>query len=270
MNTLVNSLNKVFIIAYKEATDQLEAYLKEEGFDCEVLRQENKPEYQEFSPSYRCLLNHRQAWQKAADSPQPSLVIEADFVPVKNFGQLPLPFRKDSEKIGISWIYTCAPQVYWVSEEGYAQGFSTSTVAYIISPKAARCLMEFADQVGQETGGKVYSTWDSQVDTVLRSHQFKNFIPFRNYGEHGGIPNPEHRQNGLSPGHQADVLWGDLAWTPLYAKEYNVAQIRLKARIKGVLRVLKGNFLRRKTVQNSSVPGRLIRFCVRRQLTKNL
>ncbi|NMG57046.1 LPS biosynthesis glycosyltransferase [Geitlerinema sp. P-1104] len=270
MNTLVNSLNKVFIIAYKETTDQLEAYLKQEGFDCEVVRQENRPEYQDFSPSYRCLLNHCQAWEKAAESQKLNLIIEADFVPVKDFGKLPLPFPKDSEKFGISWIYTCAPQVYWVSEEGYAQGFSTSAVAYILSPKAASCLTEFADKIGQETDGKVYSTWDSQIDTVLRSHNFKNFIPFRNYGEHGGIPNPEHRQNGLSPGHQADVLWGEMAFTPLYHQNYNPLGIRLKARAKGIARLLKGNFLRRNTFKNSRVPWRLLRFSLRRQLTPRL
>ena len=131
-------------------------------------------------------------------------------------------------------------------------------------------MLEFAEKIGKETNRKVYSTWDSELDSVLRSHKFKNFIPFRNYGEHGGIPNPEHRQNGLSPGHQADVLWGEIAWTPWYAEKYNPLAIRFKARAKGVTRFLKGNFLRRNTLKNSRVPGRLIRFCLRRQLTKIL
>ncbi|USR90341.1 hypothetical protein NEA10_16060 [Phormidium yuhuli AB48] len=112
MSTLVESINKVFIIAYKEATDQLEAYLKQEGFDCEVLRQEDQPEYREFSASHRCLLNHCRAWEKSAESQQLNLILEADFVPVKEFGKLPLPFSKDNHNIGVSWIYTCAPQVY--------------------------------------------------------------------------------------------------------------------------------------------------------------
>lgn len=267
MDTLANSISKVFIIAYKESTQKLHDYFTQEGFNCQVIRQQSQPEYQDFSPSYRCMLNHRQGWEKASQETKPTLIVEADFVPVLGFGKLPLPFNKDNPKIGISWLYTCAPQVYWVSEEGYAEGFSTGMVAYTITPKAAEYLIEFSDNITQRTGGKVYSAWDSEVDQILRSHQLKNFISFRNYGEHGGIPNPEHRQHGLSPGHQADVLWGEIAWPPLYTEKYNFNQIRTKARIKGIGRLLKGSFVRTKTLKNSKVPLRLISFSLRRQLT---
>ncbi|NEO28767.1 MAG: LPS biosynthesis glycosyltransferase, partial [Kamptonema sp. SIO4C4] len=155
MDTLLNTIGQTFIIAYKEPTEELENYLKQEGFQCTILRQENKPEYQDFSPSFRCLLNHRQAWKKAAEDIQPTLILEADFVPVKEFGKLPLPFAKDNPKVGLSWIYNCAPQVYWVSPEGYAEGFSTAMVAYILTPKAAKYLVKLADKIQQETGGKV-------------------------------------------------------------------------------------------------------------------
>ena len=264
---LIDTIGKVLILAYKEPTKELKNYLSKEGFECEVCRQENKPEYQNYSPSYRALLNHLQGWEKAAKESKFTLIIEADFVPVRQFSDLPLPFAKDNPKVGLAWIYNCAPQVYWVSSEGYAEGFSTSMVAYIITPQGAKYLIEFAERIARETGGKIYSTWDSEVDTILRSHQLKNFIPFQNYGEHGGIPNPEHRQHGLSPSHQADVLWGELALKPFYSDRYNIVQVRLKARLKGILRLLSGRFLRKGTLQKTSVPLRLISFALRRQLT---
>ncbi|QNH57077.1 LPS biosynthesis glycosyltransferase [Limnospira indica] len=270
MNSLVDTLSQVLIIAYKEPTQQLEEYLTKEGFECLVIRQEDKPEYQQFSPSYRCMLNHRQAWEIATQQSQPSLIVEADFVPVLEFGQLPLPFDKELPNLGITWIYTCSPQVYWVSPEGYAEGFSTGMVAYIVSPKAAELLIKFSEKITETTQGKTYSTWDSEIDTFLRSHNLQNFIPFRNYGEHGGLANPEHRKHGLSPGHQADVLWGEIAFDPLYTQAYNPQLIRAKARLKGILRLLAGYFVRIKTLRNSRVPWRLISFSFGRQLTLRL
>ncbi|MEM9541924.1 MAG: LPS biosynthesis glycosyltransferase [Cyanobacteria bacterium P01_E01_bin.42] len=266
-DSLIDTIGKVLILAYKEPTEALEQYFLQEGFVCEVCRQENKPEYQEFSSSYRVLLNHCNAWEQAKKASTFTLIVEADFAPVRQFARLPLPFPKDNPDVGVSWIYNCAPQVYWVSPEGYAEGFSVSTVAYIVTPKGAECLLELAARIERKTGGKVYSAWDSEIDTVLRSYKLVNFIPFRNYGEHGGIPNPEHRQHGLSPGHQADVLWGDLALKPLYSDRDNIFSIRFKARLKGIGRLLLGRFLRKGTLQNTSTPWRLIRFAFFRQFT---
>lgn len=90
---LVDSIGKVFIIAYKEPTGLLEEILSKEKFQYEILRQEHKPEYQTYSRSYLCLMNHYRAWEKAVQESKPTLIIEADFVPVVNFGKLPLPFH---------------------------------------------------------------------------------------------------------------------------------------------------------------------------------
>ncbi|MCL2923238.1 MAG: LPS biosynthesis glycosyltransferase, partial [Trichodesmium sp. MAG_R04] len=131
-NSLIESISGVFIIAYEEDTKILEKTLQEQSFNYELLRQKNQPEYKSYSPSYLTLLNHKNAWFKASEQEKPSLIIEADFVPVINFGSLPLPFDLENHNVGIGWLYTCAPQIYSVSDENYAQGFSTSAVAYII------------------------------------------------------------------------------------------------------------------------------------------
>lgn len=271
-NLLVDCIDKVFIIASKESTEKLESVLQKEGFTVEVQRQQPRPEYQNFSRSYLCLMNHRRAWEKAAKSDQLTLIMEADFVPVEGFGKLPLPFNPNQNNVGISWLYTCAPQIYHISSEGYADGFSVALVAYIVTPQSARYLIELAEETREKVGPTNYSTWDSSIDTFLRKRNLKNYIPWRNYGEHGGVPNPEHRQNNLSKSHRADVLYGKLSFMPLYAegkqgRRWKFMLVRLQARLKGIARLATGRFLRPQVLQGSTTPGRMIKFATFRQLS---
>jgi len=272
---LIDWTKQVLIIAYKESTQQLETFLNQSGFACEVLRQQTQPEQENFSRSYRCLLNHRRAWEITSQSNQPSIILEADFVPVLGFGQFPLPFDPEQTNVGISWLYTCAAQVYYVSPKGYAEGFSTSTVGYIVTPKAAGYLIELAAEISEKFGPYNYSTWDSNIDDFLRQRQLKNYIPWRNYGEHGGLPNPEHKQHNLGKIHRADILYSKLAFIPMYAADEKADQgeflrVRLWARLKGIARLLGGRFLRVKVIQGSSTPLRLIRFAVIRYFSLSL
>lgn len=274
-NRLCDHMGKVLIIAYKEPTDLLEKTLRAQGLTPEVVRQIENPAIQDFSLSYRCLLNHRSAWEKALSEAQPTLIVEADFVPVQGFGQLPLPFPCDRTNLGIAWLYTCAPQIYSVSKQGYAEGFSTAMVAYIITNHSAEYLMKLAARIKDEIGPKNYSAWDSEIDAFLRQYNFKNYVPFRNYGEHGGYPNPEHRQNQLSSSHRADVLYGKLAFLPMYASKNQEGSlklwgVRLKARLKGIGRLVMGRYIRLPVLQKSSVPLRLLGFAIRRHLTPRL
>lgn len=269
---LAQAIGQTYIIAYREDTDQLTSVLNQTGLSCEVLRQQDCPEYQHYSASYRCFLNQQQAWLRAAQSDRPTLILEADFVPVVGLGQLPLPFDLAHPDVGICWLYTCAPQIYSVSAKGFARGFSTGLVAYILTPQSAQALCEFAQIMPPPSSG--YTTFDSQIDCFLTDRQFQNYIPLRNYGEHGGKPNPEHRHNGLSHYHRADVLWGELAFCPAYAEtaypQLTYIWVRSKARLKGILRLLVGKFLRPRVLQRSSVPERLIGFALGRQLTLRL
>lgn len=272
--SLVEGIGKTYIIAYKEQTDLLESVLKQEDLDCQVMRQKHLPEYQGYSPSYLCLLNHKSAWEIAKNENKPTLIVEADFVPVIGMGKLPFPFDIYQSNVGICWLYTCAPQLYSVTPDGFGEGFSTSMVAYIVTPKAAECLLELEAQKRENPGPKSYSSWDSEIDNFLRKYEFKNYIAFRNYGEHGGRPNLEHHNRGLSRVHRADVLYGKLAFLPLYAEDGNrsfqLLSARFQARVKGIVRLAVGKFLRIHVVNGSSYPRRLISFALRRQLTPRL
>lgn len=271
-NRMMDGVGQTFIIAYKEDTQQLESVLNSEGLDCQVMRQQHQPEYKDYSPSYLCLLNHKSAWEIAKNETKPTLIVEADFVPVIGIGQLPFPFDRDQSDVGISWIYTCAPQLYTVTADGYSQGFSVSCVAYIVTPKAAEYLLELAAKIKENPGPENYSSWDSEIDTFLLNRGLKNYIAFRNYGEHGGKPNLEHYQQGLSKVHRADVLYGKLAFMLPYLEDeansnLKLLLLRLKARMKGIARLALGKFLRIPVVKGSSSPLRLISFALRRQFT---
>jgi len=271
-NQLVDCLGKVLIIAYKESTQLLEGYLTKEGLVCEVLRQEDRAEFQDLSSSYLCLQNHQKAWEKALLESKPTLIVEADFVPVQGLGKLPLPFNYAQSDVGISWLYTCASQVYSVSKDGYAQGFSTAMVAYILTSRSANYLLEYAKVIQENWEPTNYSAWDSDIDAFLLAKKLKNYIPLRNYGEHGGQPNPEHHQNGLSKTHRADVLYGKLAFLPLYASAVKYSHlkllcVRLQARLKGIARLLTGRFLRVPVLKGSSFPVRLLSFAIGRHLS---
>ena len=288
---LVDYIAQTFVIAYKEPTEQLTNTLEQFGCDCTVLRQVHQPGYETYSPSFLCLLNHRSAWELALRSKRPTLIVEADFVPVANFAQLPPPFDPTDDSVGIAWLYTCAAQIYNVSKPGsksaskpgsksvsnktnvLAQGYSTSMVAYVVNAKSARQLIELAAQVEKDPGPRQYSPWDSGIEYYLRDLGMHNYVPFRNYGEHGGLPNPEHGRNRLSKAHRADVLYGKLAFAPMYASEHGKLsrwmwwKVRAYARVKGLGRLLLLKYLRGEVVKKSRQGWALVRFAIARHLT---
>jgi hypothetical protein len=266
---IIDIVEQVLIIAYREDTTQLEQAIAQMGLPVKVLRQLDRPEYQDYAAAYRCLLNHQQAWEEAARGDRPTMILEADFVPVVNMGSLPLPFDPHQENVGIAWLYTCAPQIYSVSAAGYIQGFSSGLVAYILTPKSAESLCGLVEEITR-THGTGYSTFDSNIDQFLRTRKFGNYIGFRNYGEHGGKSNPEHRRNGMSGIHRADVLYNQLAFEPQYLADESLVGARTMARIKGLGRLLMGKTLRWKIARSSSVPWRLVSTAIRRQLSATL
>jgi len=284
--TLGEFVSRAYVIAHKENTDLLCSTLTHQGFSCTLLCQSPKPEYRDYSPSYLCLLNHARAWRDIVDRQQTAAIFEADFVPVKRMGQLPVPCdlkpspsesvpRSAVDRLGIAWLYTCAPQVYSVSAAGKAVGYSTSMVAYLVSPKAAAILLDYAQEIRENPGPKRYSSWDSGIESKLRTSGLESYVPFRNYGEHGGYPNEEHRLANLSREHRADVLYGKLAFRPPYALDIKHPQLeifltRLFARIKGIGRLVLQRYLTVKVLKESSTPGQILKFALSRQLTLRL
>lgn len=271
MTALRDGIDRAFVIAYREDTTMLELILQREELPYVILRQATGEIPDHFSRSYACLMNHCKAWRQIIVSGKAALIMEADFVPVKGIGDLPMLCDVTDDRTAVAWLYTCASQLYSVTAEGFAEGFSVSTVAYVVTPVAAMALLELAEQIRLDYGECAYSPWDSKIEEFLRSRSLRCYIPFRNYGEHGGIPNPEHvlnrdRWKQISSCHRADRLYGELAFLPAYASNgWEFRQARLYAWSKGVGRLVLGKFLRWKVVRSSSVPFRLVNFALKRQ-----
>lgn len=258
--------DQVLILAYKEDTTRLEQYLTTSGMGCTVLRQVHQPHQVDYARIYLGFLNHQEAWKRVVEMGKAAVVVEADFVPVRDFAQLPLPFDPLAADTGVSWLYNCAAQIYNVSPLGHAQGFSSAAVAYIVTPQAAQHLLNFGEQVRRDRGEGFYYNWDSEVDSVLLAQGLRNYIPLRNYGEHGSAsPNPEHRRQGFSRTHRADVLAGPLAFTPDYVPTEGWWSTRLYARTKGLGRLMLGRFVRMQVLFTNTTPWRLTRFALGRQ-----
>lgn len=275
---LVDHIGPTLIVAHREDTTPLETALTQAGCRVTVLRQVHRPEYQDYARSYLCLLNHQQAWERAEQSAHPTLIVEADFVPVVNFGRLPVSFDPEDTDLGIAWLYTCAPQAYAITANGYAVGYSTAMVAYVITARSAAVLRQRAQEVTTDPGPYRYSPWDSGLAYYLQDRGFRNYVPFRNYGEHGGLPNPEHFQNRLSRTHRADVLYGPLSFRPSYACDTPSGQARFwrcwqgrgYGRGKGIARLLLGKYVRLPVLTSAQRPLPLASFALRRQLTLTL
>jgi hypothetical protein len=268
---LIDYTSKLFILAHREDTTRLAASLEAEGFDCTVQRQVHQPDQADFARSYLCFLNHVAAWRWVLEQQQPAVIIEADFVPVQHMGQLPLPFNPQQADVGMAWLYTCAAQVYNVSAAGHAQGYSSSMVAYLITPAAVPTLLSFFERISQSPGPQSYYPWDSDLDKTLLAAGFRNYVPFRNYGEHGSdSPNPEHEANQLGRTHRADVLYGPLAFAPDYAASEGFWRTRLGGRIKGLGRLGLGRYARPQVLRDSEMPLKILGFALRRQLSLRL
>lgn len=263
---LKEAVKKAYILAYKEDTSLLENTLSQMGFDVVINRQIDTDELTQTAAIYRVFRNHREVWLKAANEKQPVLVFESDFVPVRGMGELPVPYPVEEvvegQGIGFSYLYGCAQQIYSVSKEGKAEGFSTAAVAYVLFPAVAQELLSFV----YNAPPKDYYSWDSEIEGFLRKRGYTSYVPFKNYGEHGGDFNQDHLARGFTT-HRADVLFDVLSFNPLYANKgkVNSLTIRFKARLKGISRLFLGRFLRVPVVKYSSTPLRMIRFAVLRQ-----
>ena len=174
---------------------------------------------QGFSPITRAFLNHRRAWERAARTAGLSLIVEADFVPCRGFGSFALPIPESETHRAVAWLYLCGGRFRRKIEEQFFVGSSVSVVAYVVSPLVARYLLEFADQSLATIDPRQWYAFDGYVWQFLDERGIPTFIPFRNYGEHGGWMSPGHRQEGrkLLP-HRAECLMGPLHFLPFYAR----------------------------------------------------
>jgi len=217
-----------------------------EGIQVQVVRGPYSKEQQSYSAIYRCLVNHANAWRMVVKSETLSIIVEADFVPVLGFGKLPLPVPVDRLDSSLIYLYACGPQ-FWdmPSSSKCARGHAGGMVAYVISPTVATMMLDFFEEQCTANPSGAYAPWDAGVGYWLKARGVESYLSYRQYGEHGGIANPEHSKSGLGRPHQADTLTGPLAFLPFYAcgSFATFLTVRLRARMWGWVRLLAGRSL---------------------------
>jgi hypothetical protein len=259
------------IVAHNEDTTTLRTVLVAEGFSVDEVRGPYTQEQLSYSATMRCMVNHANAWRIAASRSQPTIVVEADFVPVRGFGALPPPAPLTRWDTSLAYLYSVGPQIWDLAMPGVARGHGGGMVALLVPPKVAELLLEFFQEELRRIPLGKYSTFDSKVGYWLKDRGIESYIPYRHYGEHGGIGNPEHATGGLGRAHRADALYGRLAFTPTYAKgsQFRYWRTRAWARVWGAGRLACGKVLAWHDFARSN-RSRMIRFAVGRLLCSKL
>lgn len=257
----------VLIVAHREDTSELRKALAGEGLSVDEMRGPYSAEQLNFSAAMRCLVNHAHAWRIAAARALPTIIVEADFVPVRGFGNLPLPMPIDSIDHSLGYLYSVAPQLWDLAQPDLARGHGGGMVALVVPQRVASLLLRYFEEVLTANPLGAYLPFDTQVGYWLMARGIESYIPYRHYGEHGGIGNPEHARAGLGRPHQADVLQGRLAFLPTYAKG-NVLRywrMRIRARLWGILRLAAGRLLAPHDLARQP-KSTMLRFALGRQL----
>jgi len=255
----------VVIVAHNEDTIQLRNALHADGFSVEEVRGPYPQEQLSYSGAMRCLVNHANAWRIAASRRQPTIVVEADFVPVRGFGSLPAPVPSTRWDTSLAYLYSVGPQVWDLASTGVARGHGGGAVALLIPPKVAELLLVFFQEELRSNPLGQYSPWDTKTGYWLKDRGVESYIPYRHYGEHGGIGNHEHAGSGLGRPHHADAIQGRLAFLPAYANGSVLRfwKTRVRARSWGFLRLLIGRFLPWHDFVHSDQP-QMLRFALGR------
>jgi hypothetical protein len=249
---------QTLIVAYREDTSTLEQALRSEGLDPIVLRPEYTPLELTYSRTIRCLLNHTAAWRRASEVEGYTLVMEADFVPCRGFSDLPMPFAPESQgSAAWAFLYAGGPRIFKRLHDGSMPGHSACPVACLISPQVGKWLCDYTrEELVRHSDLTRYSLWDTQFQWHMMGKGATCFMPWRHYGEHGGISNPEHlkagvgvakrnplfRWLGLGSNHHAEVLYAPLHFLPAYAKgsRSRLWRTRLEAKVTAVLKLTCG------------------------------
>ena len=243
--SLREACSGALIVVYKEDTRELCASLEAEGIASEDVKGPYTEEQLGYSAVMQALVNHANAWRIAAGRTKPTLVLEPDFVPVRAFGSLPLPVPLGREDDSLAYLYSVGPEIWDLATPHVARAHCGAVVATVMPPRVARLLLDFFEEEVAANAAGHYRPWDSGMGYWLLERGIESYMPYRHYGEHGGLGNPEHARFGLGRNHRADVLHAPLAVLPIYAqgRRTKLWAGRARGRVWGLLRLATGRLL---------------------------
>lgn len=239
LNELVR---RSYILAYTEDVAPLFNALVEEKLNPETLRASYSEMELTFPRQIRTFMNHRSAWQRAAEQDGYTLICESDYVPCRGVGSFP-SFWPLSDPLGWGYLYAGSPRLLaLVGKSGYLRAHCSPLVGYVVNAAIARILLDFFRTEIDQYGTKAYFPFDSHLQWFVMGDGGHAFIPMKNYGEHGGFPNPEHAVFGASRAgeHRADNLAARLHFLPQYSRGsiFRYLAVRAHARLLGIGRLL--------------------------------
>jgi hypothetical protein len=147
------------------------------------------------------------------------------------------------------YLYQGSPRLLAiVGPQKYLRSHCTPLVAYVVNREIAQRMLRFFDDEIERYGMYTYFTFDAHLQWSVMGRGGEAFMPRRHYGEHGGLPNPEHARSGMvrrAGRHRADNLAGPLAFLPQYARGSRLRLLRERAvaRAFGWARLLTGRWI---------------------------
>ncbi len=111
----------------------------------------------------------------------------------------------------------------------------------------ARLLLRYFDEDVGPDRLATYFNFEAHLQWWAMGQGAEAYMPMRHYGEHGGVPNPEHAKLGgiKRPAHRADNLAAPLAFLPPYAKGRRLKLLaeRCSGRMYGLARLFTGKWI---------------------------
>jgi hypothetical protein len=264
--TLREVVGRSFILTYNEQVDKLEVALREEGLRPDIIRASYTPDEMQYSRNTRTFMNHYEAWQRAAAKNDYTLICESDFVPCVDLGSFHT-FWPLENPLAWGYLYQGSPRLLaLIGNEPFLRGHAAPLVSYVINQNVAKILIRFYEHELTIYSPTDYWTFDSHLQWFAMWQGAEAYIPLRQYGEHGGVPNREHALRGqLSRGgvHRADNLAKQLRFLPDYAEGSHKKFLmeRCKARALGWARLFTGRWVSRTDVYQIS-PMTMVRMYV--------
>jgi hypothetical protein len=254
-------VGRSIIVAWRETVDQLAEALQAEGLKPEVQRASYTDEQATFTRVTRAFMNHREAWKRAARHVDYTLICEADFVPCAGFGSLPTCWPLENP-LAWAYLYQGSPRILAaIGERPFLRAHTAPLVAYVINARVAEIFLRFYDHELSLYSPHEYFAFDAHLQWFAMWQGAEAYMPMRHYGEHGGLPNPEHSKLAGLPRsgmHRADNLVAPLRFLPQYARGSKVRYLieRIKARLYGLGRLLMGRWIAPTNVYDYSAGAR--------------
>jgi hypothetical protein len=240
-------VGRSYVLAYREDVTQLEEALSREGLNPTVLRAKYTALEATYARATRTFLAHHSAWLRAAEHDGYTLICEADFVPCVGVGAMPT-FWPLSDPLAWGYLYQGSPRLLaLIGRKPYLRGHCAPLVAYVVNAPVARVLCDFFHYEMGRHDPTQYFPFDAYLQWTAMGRNCSAFIPEKHYGEHGGLPNPEHREFGIRRAgqHRADNLAARLHFLPQYTRNsrFTFLKVRAHGRLLGLARLLTNRWI---------------------------